>query len=215
MKSWKTNLFGAIGVAAGCVVAADFGPVATKIAGCVASIGTALGLFFARDNNVTSEQVGADPASKAIKAFTNSAPPIGLWLLFWAGLCLFVSGCGTTAPQRVQSVADTVEILAYNASEALLIEKPAAEPGLRAAATELRRLETLEHVDMNSIMAVVSKFPAQQMKSPYARLAVNNGTLLLTRFGSQLTQTDIATLDLKPIVTSLRQGIELRIGAPQ
>jgi predicted transcriptional regulator len=58
-SSWKTTLFGALAIAAGTIVAADFGPLVTKIAVCVGSSATGIGLLFARDNNVTSEQANA------------------------------------------------------------------------------------------------------------------------------------------------------------
>lgn len=129
-------------------------------------------------------------------------------------LSLFVPGCGTTPQERVQSAAEACELIAYNASEVLLIEKPGAEAGLRIAANELRALETHPQVQMTEILTIVHRFPLDKLKSPYARLAVNNGTLILTRLTARLPETDLGTLDLKPIVTALRTGIEMRIGPP-
>lgn len=60
-RSWKTSLCGGIAVVATAVIGADFGPMVTKIAGCVAAACTGLGLMFARDNGVTSEDAGAKP----------------------------------------------------------------------------------------------------------------------------------------------------------
>lgn len=62
-RSWKTTACGAIAIIATAIVGADFGPLATKIAGCAAAACTALGLLFARDNNVSSQDV-ADTAKK-------------------------------------------------------------------------------------------------------------------------------------------------------
>ena len=60
MKASKlTTWCGAVGIAAGCVVAANFSPMTTKIAGCLCAIANGLGLFFARDNGVSDEQAGA------------------------------------------------------------------------------------------------------------------------------------------------------------
>lgn len=61
MKSWKTTLCGAISAAATGIAAANLDPMITKIAGIVATVATAALGYFARDNNVTSEQAGAAP----------------------------------------------------------------------------------------------------------------------------------------------------------
>ena len=57
MKSWKTTLFGALAALAAYLSAQEGG---VKIAGQILG-GVSIGLMgiFARDNNVTSEQVGA------------------------------------------------------------------------------------------------------------------------------------------------------------
>lgn len=57
--SWKTTICGIVAIAGTTIAAADFGPLATKIATCATTIATGVGLLFARDNNVTSEQVSA------------------------------------------------------------------------------------------------------------------------------------------------------------
>ena len=62
-RSWKTTACGAAAVIATAVIGADFGPLATKIASCVAAASAGLGLLFARDNNVSSQDV-ADTAKK-------------------------------------------------------------------------------------------------------------------------------------------------------
>lgn len=78
--SWKTTTCGAIALAGTIVAAADFGPLANKIAGCLASFGTGLGLLFARDNGVTSEQVQAaknknDTSPSPVPPTNNQLPP--------------------------------------------------------------------------------------------------------------------------------------------
>lgn len=58
-KSWKTTLGGAIaflGTAIGQIY-----PEHSREAALIAAIGTAFGLVFARDNNVSSEDAGAKP----------------------------------------------------------------------------------------------------------------------------------------------------------
>ena len=71
MKSWKTTLCGVLGA-----IAAAITLVAVPLmdndestnpnwAGMGAALATAAGLFYARDNNVTSEQAGATGATEA------------------------------------------------------------------------------------------------------------------------------------------------------
>lgn len=60
MNSKITTICGAISIIAGTIVASNFDPLVTKIASCVATAATGLGLFFARDNNVSDEQAGAN-----------------------------------------------------------------------------------------------------------------------------------------------------------
>lgn len=67
MTSWKTTLCGVLAIVGGAIV--QFFPEYAKLGGFMACIGSGLGLLFARDNNVTSEQAGADAASKAIDKF--------------------------------------------------------------------------------------------------------------------------------------------------
>lgn len=57
--SWKTTTCGVIGAVAAGLVLADFSPLANKIAAFLSAFASSAGLAFARDNNVTSEQVAA------------------------------------------------------------------------------------------------------------------------------------------------------------
>lgn len=57
MNSWKTTLCGVLALIGGGLV--QFFPEYAKLGGLLSFIGSGLGLMFARDNNVTSEQAGA------------------------------------------------------------------------------------------------------------------------------------------------------------
>lgn len=60
MKSWKTTLFGALAAACAAVAALpDMDSTVVKILNTIAPIFAGLVGFFARDNKVTSEAVGA------------------------------------------------------------------------------------------------------------------------------------------------------------
>lgn len=87
----------------------QFYPEYAKLGGFLAFIGSGLGLLFARDNNVTSEQAGVDPASKAVKQFSNgpTPPTLPLWLLcgfLGFGLMFGLSGCAWFHPQDLKPV---------------------------------------------------------------------------------------------------------------
>lgn len=56
VNSWRTTLCGIIAIAAGSVVAADFGPIVTKIAGCAAMAANGAGLLFARDERAAAKK---------------------------------------------------------------------------------------------------------------------------------------------------------------
>lgn len=80
MKSWRTTLFGAIGICAGAIVAADFGPMVTKLAGCLASMASGIGLLFARDQRASRlERNGGVPIKMKL-------PPFSLFLLLLGAL---------------------------------------------------------------------------------------------------------------------------------
>lgn len=59
MKSWKTSVGGAL-VLLGASIGQIY-PEHAKEGALLAALGTAFGLVFARDNNVSSEQAGVTP----------------------------------------------------------------------------------------------------------------------------------------------------------
>jgi hypothetical protein len=98
MKSWKTTVCGVLGLLGGLI--AQFFPEYSRYGLFLASFGAGLGLLFARDNNVTSEQAGCAPAAPAANA-GNLAGTITALVL----LCLLaVTGCA-----RLHSVQTRVE----------------------------------------------------------------------------------------------------------
>ena len=62
MKSWKTSLCGTLGVVfAGLALIEEMPPLWRKIFAVLATAFPNFGLLFARDNQVTSEDVGVKP----------------------------------------------------------------------------------------------------------------------------------------------------------
>lgn len=64
--SWKTTACGCLTLAATAVAQYNFNPLVTKIAGCTAAAFTSIGLLLARDNNVSSEDVGLKPVTATV-----------------------------------------------------------------------------------------------------------------------------------------------------
>jgi hypothetical protein len=101
--SWKTSLFGLLaaigaavlaGLSTGIIDPATLPPWVKSAAALLSVIGTAGTGFFARDNDKTSEDVGAKPAATPVPI--NRIP---IFLL--AGvLCLGFTGCSST-PARI------------------------------------------------------------------------------------------------------------------
>ena len=83
----------------------QFYPEQAKLGGFLAFLGSGLGLLFARDNNVSSEDVGADEATKIIKKFSQGPLPMILLtgLLAFGAMTTF-SGCATTTPQTREAI---------------------------------------------------------------------------------------------------------------
>jgi hypothetical protein len=103
-RSWKTTLCGAVALGGG--IAAQFFPeypLVVKIGGALAAFGTGMGLMFARDNGVSSEDV---QAVKEAKAEAKANGGVGLWcgigLLGLMGLMF--SGCAWFHPEDIKPV---------------------------------------------------------------------------------------------------------------
>ena len=129
------------------------------------------------------------------------------------GLVMLV-GCAGTPEQWIQDAADIAQFCAYNASEVYLLEaddKAVATSKLREVSNDLRALETADKVSMADLILLINRLPADKLKSPYGRIAIINGTLVLIRLGRS---SDLADKDLKPVATGLREGIESVIGLP-
>jgi len=115
-QSWKTTLFGILGgIGAGIVSAMAAGiidpthlPVWLKDVAALCAIAGHVGLgTSARDNDKSSEDVGAKPPGPAAGIGTIGS------LLLCAVLCLGTTGCGTT-PATKAAQADQIVITAVN-----------------------------------------------------------------------------------------------------
>ena len=105
MKSWKTTLCGVLGIV-GAAITQFFPeyPLVFKVGGFMAAIGPALGLLFARDNNVTSEQAGATaPRSGISTPLLALAAALGLSALMVGCASYKVVGTVTVTAERAMT----------------------------------------------------------------------------------------------------------------
>lgn len=125
-------------------------------------------------------------------------------------LLLIPTGCATT-PENVTRVASASKIAAYVGTAAALQQKPAWRPGFVTAVAELKALEASETIDFVTLLAIVNRLPIKELKSPEAVLIISGATLVLQEYGGQLV--DIGQIEkIRPIVTAIRQGVELGLG---
>lgn len=122
MKSWKTTVAGVLALVGGTL--AQFFPQYAAHGGFLAAIGAGLGLIFARDNNVSTEEVRgkASPAGPVL--------PVLLALVMLGG-----AGCATTqTPGRIlATTAQTVDAAMVGWQEFAWL-KPATEQDHAAVA---------------------------------------------------------------------------------
>lgn len=88
--SWRTSLFACVAVACTALASCDLSPMVSKIAMAGAAVSTAIGLFLARDNKVSSSQVAGNGGLKAGPTFDNTAKVL---LLFLLPALMFSGGC--------------------------------------------------------------------------------------------------------------------------
>lgn len=106
-SSWKTTVCGLLALIGGGLT--QFYPEYAQLGGFLAFLGSGLGLLFARDNNVTSEQAGANDPGKP-PTLANRLPVLALC----GFLALGGSGCnlfkGATPAKAAVNVSDVSKV---------------------------------------------------------------------------------------------------------
>jgi len=211
MKSWKTTVGGILSGAG--ITFAQFFPEHAKFGNFAAALGTLLLGLAARDNNKSSEDVGAknggpvtDPIRQGLPGGTG--PIVGL-LLCIATLG-FATGCktvdGKSVPDSAKIAAASREAASLGTQEALL-HHPEWLSGFHAAHDELARLETLDTVRASDLLAIIGRLPVNELKSDEARIAISGARLIIALAGwSEIDAERVQ--QIRPVITAIRQGLE-------
>lgn len=115
-RSWKTTTCGIISIVGSCLMAAfesSTYPIVFKVGFFLASLGSSAGLFFARDNDVSSSELRfREPSHATVDRKNGSWPVVGLLLL----CSLLFLGCKN--PQR--AAFNVLSTTAFTVDRAML-----------------------------------------------------------------------------------------------
>lgn len=179
--------------------------------------------------NITSAMVGLSYLGRLLTAVSNRG---GLWgilramimgsstvvsksatsLLLCIGLAsgalALLSGCASTPQGKVTQIAVAVKYVAYDGATVILKEHPDWRSGFEKARNDLAALDaSTNKIDMADVLIIVQRLPIKELQSFEARLAFNNATMLLQDLQTG-TVVDLSQVDLHPIVSALREGLD-------
>jgi len=128
---------------------------------------------------------------------------------------VFLTGCATNGtPEEVQAqnikrIATGCKTAAYIGSAVYLQKHPEHKDKFVAARNSLAVLESTETLDFTALLAIVSQLPVEKLESPEATIAITGATMLLTDYAGELNLEQINKL--KPVVTAIKEGIDLAL----
>lgn len=142
----------------------------------------------------------------------NIIEPIlsGLFVLCVAGLLIAQCGCtttpeGKTVPDIARIALVTREAATIGTTEAL-IRRPEVKEKFVLVVAQLAVLEAQEDITVESLLAIVSQLPVNELKSDNARLAISSARLIVASAGWS-DVTIVRAEQLRPVVTALREGM--------
>ena len=123
---------------------------------------------------------------------------------------LFVAGCtttpeGKTVPDVPRIAAITREAATIGTQETL-IRRPEVKDKFIMVVAQLAVLETQGDITVESLLAIVSQLPVNELKSDNARLAISGARLVVAAAGWS-DVTIVRAEQLRPVVTALREGL--------
>jgi len=126
---------------------------------------------------------------------------------------MLMFGCATPISQ------DDIQMLAWDLKDIAeasvvydLIENPEHKEKIIEVRDRLIVFEAFptEDVTIESLMLLIQQLPIDELKSPEAQLGILAGKLILRRVDRSI---DLGLVnDLKPLVTGLREGMDLGLG---
>lgn len=135
----------------------------------------------------------------------KAAPVVGLLL---AGSLLWSTGCSTLSNNDLTRITSATKIAAYVGTSTALRQNPNWRASFIAASADLKVLETAETLDLAQILAIVQRLPVKELKGETAMIVITSATILITEFNVSTIPLERVE-QLRPIVTALRQGIDL------
>jgi len=217
--SWKTTVGGLLALI-GANLALFWPEHCAKLGGFLAALGSGLGLLFARDNDKSSEDVGAGAGSAV--PMKKLGVPLFAALLLAAGLVgvgVAGSGCALFRPDSTQGEkARVVEGLCYSAASigttAALEQNPDWRPDFLAAYETLQITLTRGMISGALLREIVASLPVKELKSPTARVAVESATMLFDTVTGRPYSLEEAPL-LKAAAEGIRNGMKVGLAATQ
>lgn len=127
-------------------------------------------------------------------------------------LALTFAGCATTSPDQIARIASGSKTAAYIGTAEYLLVKPESRPAFLTARDELVVLENAAVLDVATLLAIVNRLPVKELKSPQAVIIITGASLILSDVAGSIPLDQVN--NLRPVVTAIRQGIELGLGLP-
>lgn len=140
-------------------------------------------------------------------------PLLALAVIFFTAIpLLLLPGCKTTpagdsVPDIARIALVTREAASIGTAEALA-RRPEWRPQFITVAAQLRQLEAAPSITVNALLAIISQLPVNELRSRDAQLAISGARLVVAAAG--WSDVEIArTEQLRPMITALREGLEL------
>lgn len=126
------------------------------------------------------------------------------------------TGCATVGNGNVSTVDKMIPIAktaAYVGTFYAMKEHPEWRPSFETAVAELKFLEAQEKIEFVTLISIVNRLPIKELQSDEAALIVGTATILLSEYGGMAVPLE-QVKDLHPVVTAIRDGIELALVRP-
>lgn len=209
MKSWKTSVCGILGaLCAALAIIGEMPAVWSKVFTALGPFFGSLGLLFARDNGVTSEQAGAAP----IKA---SGINLSI-LMVCAALAVGASGCTTTSSGTrvvdVQRVARLAGVAADVGSRVYIQHHPADRALFVVTEAALADLDSRGDYDPVKFAAALQTLPIKALTGPDGSLLI--GVALVAWDELSALSEPLTTKEwVQPVLQKVRDGLARAIAA--
>lgn len=124
----------------------------------------------------------------------------------------------TNTVTDINKIASKVKRITKTGTALVLLKNPELRDEFTTAAGELHRIELQDEIDLNDALLIVQRIDPEALNSQEARIYVAFGTAFIEEVvedvtGEQLTV--LSTVEARPIVKALREGIETGLALTQ